>query len=109
MKRSNEKEKKKQQEKKDQEEQKEIEEKITRNKIWRGVRRRRKNNNQNKWRGAIRKKTKTTKRKISKKVDEGRNAMKKWEFISTNIKLHPTNKTHQRFHQTNALVGVGSF
>jgi hypothetical protein len=57
------------------------------------------------------KKTKTTKRKIKKKVCEGRkkNAVKKWEFISTNRKLHPTNKTHNRFHQTNALVGVGSF
>jgi hypothetical protein len=37
------------------------------------------------------------------------NAMKQWEFISTNKMFHPTNKTHNGFHQTNALVGVRSF
>jgi hypothetical protein len=36
------------------------------------------------------------------------NAMNEWEFIFTNKKLHPTNKTHNGFYQTTALVGVGS-
>jgi len=47
--------------------------------------------------------------KNNQKKERKKKAMKKWEFISINIKLHPTNKTHNGFYRTSALVGVGSF
>ncbi len=51
------------------------------------IRRRKKNNQKIRWRGATRKKTKKTKRKKLKEGlwgQEKKNAMKKWEFIFKN-------------------------
>jgi hypothetical protein len=56
------------------------------------------------------KKNKNNQEKEKNKVCEGRKKKGNKEMgFKIKKKLHPTNETHNRFHQTGALVGVGSF